>query len=152
MNSKKWLVIDTNVFCLPEKEDVHPVLMDAAVEFLNRIIEYCEEYGLAVDEEGKILEEYEAKISNGSFGAQVLQRIRDLPYKFQKFRHKNPPWVEQLAESHKLDAHDRRFLATAAATPDKVLVSEDGIFLINAETLRQRGVCVYSTEEAWESV
>ncbi|MCS7282067.1 MAG: hypothetical protein RMK65_06215 [Anaerolineae bacterium] len=150
--SKRWLVIDTNVFSLPEKQDVLPVLMLAAVEFLNRIIEWCDEYGLAVDEEGLILEEYFKKIPPKSFGAQALMAIRDLPNKIGVFRHKNPSWLETLADSHQLDAHDRRFLATAAATPDKVLVSEDTVFLQNKQVLKQHNIHVYSIEEASESV
>ncbi len=156
--SRCWIVVDTNVFCLTDPGRKQPRLADLreamilsglmreAVDFLERMIEFCEEYGLALDREGLILEEYEREIYPGSFGWYALQEmLKRIPGKVAFFEHKNPVWLEEL---HGCDKHDRRFVATALATPDKVLISQDSVFHDNAEMLRKEGLRLFDVEEA----
>ena len=160
--SKRWIVVDTNIFCFTgyqaaggegtrEREYLHRG--GEAFRFLSRIVEHCDKYGLAVDTDGIIVEEYDHKILRDSFGYHVfLQLTARIPDKVRSFRPRNPDWLDQLEGGGSLDKHDRRFLATALATPDKVLVSEDTVFLDNADLLREKGVRVYDGEEANEAV
>lgn len=145
--SRRWLVVDTQIFCFTayQKRD-RQVEGGESTEFLQRIIDQCEEYGLALDREGLILEEYEREIPQDSFGRYAFQHmLTRIPNKVAFFEHKNSPWLEDLKGC---DKHDRRFVATALATPDKVLVSEDSVFHQNAALLRREGVRLYDIEEA----
>ncbi len=156
--SRQWIVVDTNVFCFTGYQAVGDAstkrdYLDKGGDsfgFLGRMVEYCDEYGLAVDADDPslILEEYQEKIPRDSFGYWAFRQLTRIPGKIRSFRHRNPGWLDCLEDAHKLDKHDRRFLATAVATPGKVLVSEDMVFLKNAGGLRERGVRVYSVEEA----
>jgi hypothetical protein len=160
--SKRWVVVDTNIFCFTGYQTAG--VEDAracdylhkgggASEFLHRVVEYCDEYGLAVDSGGLIVEEYDQKIPRGSFGYWAFRQLTTrIPDKVRSFRPKNPDWVDQLEDSHELDKHDRRFLATALATPDKILVSEDTVFLKNTSPLRKKGVRVYAVEDASDAL
>lgn len=156
--SKQWVVVDTNVFCLTGyqaagSEDVHgrDYLHKGgeACVFLQRMVEYCDEYGLAVDDDvSLILEEYQQKIPRDSFGYWAFRQLTTrIPDKVRSFRPRNPDWLDELEDSSELDKHDRRFLATTLATPDKVLVSEDTVFHKNANLLRGKGVRAYDVEE-----
>lgn len=158
--TKQWIVVDTNVFCFAgyqaagdenARERDYLYKGSDACDFLDRMVEYCDEYGLAVDEDDPslIIEEYQQKIPLDSFGYWAFRQLTTrIPGKTQPFRHKNPNWLDHLEDAHELDRHDRRFLATAVATPNKVLVSEDTVFLKNAQALREQGVRIYGVEEA----
>ena len=155
---KQWIVVDTNVFCragyqeaggegVRERDYLHEG--GEACEFLDRMVKYCDEYGLAVDTDGLLVEEYDQQIIRGSFGYYAFRRLAvEIPGKTRSFSPKNPDWVDQLEGGSKLDKHDRRFLATALATPDKVLVSQDMAFLENASFLRGKGIQVHDVGEA----
>lgn len=158
---KRWIVVDTNIFRLTGFEKAGDAdlrrksYLDkgfAAIEFLEKVVKHCEEYGLAIDKDGLILEEYERQIPANLYGFELLVRMAEIPGKVRSFSHKNPKWLDQMDEAHKLDKHDRRFLATALATPDKLLVSEDGVFLDNKQFLAQQGLHVYDAEEARENL
>ena len=156
--SKRWVVVDTNVFCFTgyqaagsedvrERDYLHKG--GAACEFLQRMVQYCDEYGLAVDDGSLVLEEYQQKIPRDSFGYWAFRQLTTrIPDKVRSFRPRNPNWLGELKDSSKLDKHDRRFLAITLATPDKVLVSEDTVFLRNSDFLGEKGVLAYSVEEA----
>ena len=132
--SKQWIVVDTNVFCLTayrtagDRDTRARDYLDKggkACDFLHRLVEYCDEYGLAVDGgQSLILEEYYQKVPPDSFGYWVFRQLTTrIPNKVRPFVHRNPAWLGQLEDSHELDKHDRRFLATALATPDKILIA-----------------------------
>jgi len=150
----RWIVIDTNIFTLTHPDSSAPSeeLMNCgyALSFLERVLKFCETYGLALDDEGLILEEYAQKIRKDSFGDHAYRRMLRIPNKVRYFPHKNPEWMSDLKDGHKLDKHDRRFLATAFATPDKVLVSQDSVFQNNSDFLRGKGVQLYDAEGADE--
>ncbi len=156
--SRRWIVVDTNIFCLTDLSrkqqrltETHEAmdllgLMEAAIDFLERMIEFCEEYGLGLDQEGLIVEEYEREIPPHSFGRFAFEHMAArLPGKTGRFEHKNPPWLDQLKGC---DQHDRRFVATALATPDKVLVSQDSVFRNHADLFQQEGLRLLNVEEA----
>jgi len=157
---RKWIVVDTNVFCFTgyqaagdgsARERDYLGKGGDAHDFLDRMVEYCDEYGLAVDADDPslILEEYQEKIPQGSFGYWAFRQLTTrIPGKTRSFKHRNPGWLDRLEDAHELDKHDRRFLATAVAIPDKVIISEDTVFLKNVRVLRERGVQVYSVAEA----
>ncbi|GEM_PF-6528884 len=153
---RRWIVVDTNIFCYPSFDRLrwNPTNQRAlsvgsdCLEFLNRMVEECDTYGLAVDKEGLIVEEYEQQIPRESFGFQVLREMMDQEGKVALFDHRNPAWLNQLQDAHMLDNHDRRFLATALATPEKILVSEDTVFLNNSDFLQSQGGSVYDAERA----
>lgn len=149
--SRRWIVVDTNIFCLTAYEVEKDRLFDAghATDFLRRMVDECEQYGLALDREGLILEEYIDKIPKESFGMHALKRMQTMPEKVRYFNPKNPEWLEQL---HKCDKHDRRFVATALATPDKVLVSEDSVFHEHGSLFQEYGIQLYDAEKASESL
>ncbi len=158
---KRWIVVDTNIFRLTGFEKAGDADLRqrtyrdkgfAAIGLLERIVNQCEEYGLALDEGGLIIEEYEEQIPENLYGFELLVRMTEIPGKVRVFAHKNPRWLNQMSQAHKLDKHDRRFLATTLATPDKILVSEDGVFLDNRDFLAKKGVRVYDAEEADESL
>ncbi len=66
-------------------------LMEAAIDFLERMIEFCEEYGLGLDQEGLIVEEYEREIPRTlSAGLRLSIWPRDFLAKPGRFEHKNP--------------------------------------------------------------
>lgn len=151
---RRWIVVDTNIFCLTDyskHEQKQNRLFDAAhaTDFLLRMVEECEQYGLALDQEGLILEEYEKKIPPDSFGWYALNRMQTMSGKVGFFEHKNLHWIEQLRGC---DKHDRRFVATAFATPDKVLVSEDSVFHEHHFLFQQNGMQLYNAEEADKSL
>lgn len=148
---RRWIVVDTNIFCLTAYRVEQDRLLDAghAIDFLQRMVNECEQYGLALDREGLILEEYREKIPKESFGMHALKRMQTMPKKVRCFSPKNLEWLEQL---HKCDKHDRRFVATALATPDKVLVSEDSVFHEHDHLLRKHEIRLYDAEEAYKSL
>jgi hypothetical protein len=156
--SRKWVVVDTNIFWFTSyqaagdqnrRERDYLFLGGEAQTFLSRMVEYCDEYGLAVDAEGLIIEEYEEKIPRDSFGYHAFRQMATrLPGKISPFKHVNPDWAYQLQAESKPDKHDYRFLATALATPDKVLVSEDTVFTGNADFLVTKGLHIYDAEGA----
>ena len=161
--SKRWVVVDTNVFCLAgyqkagigdARERDYLYRGGEAFEFLHRMVEYCDVYGLAVDgDEGLIIEEYTQKIPRGSFGYYAFQQLAvRIPDKVRSFSPRNPNWVGQLDDSNKLDKHDLRFLATTLSTPDRTLVSEDSVFVNNADFLSGKGVWIYDVERANETL
>lgn len=155
--SRRWIVVDTNIFCLTDPEPKLALadpreamnlsrLMGEAVDFLWRVRTFCEEYGLALDRERLILEEYEKEIPRGSFGWYALREmLTRIPGKVAFFEHKNPVWLEELQGC---DKHDRRFVATALATPDKVLISQDSVFHANADMFGEEGLRLFDVEEA----
>jgi len=156
--SRRWIVVDTNIFCFTAYQAVGSWSAQErnrlyeggeAQDFLSRMVNYCDEYGLVVDTEGLIIEEYEQKIPRDSFGYWAFRQMATrIPGKMDSFRHANPDWIDQLEGSHNLDKHDRRFLATALATPDKILVSEDTVFTGNESFLKVKGLGVYDAERA----
>ncbi len=157
---RRWIVVDTNIFCFTgyqeagdhgRRERDYLAKGGEAVDFLHRLMEYCDEYGLAVDTGGLIVEEYQRQIPLGSFGHYAFRQMATrMPGKVRAFDPRNPDWMDQVARSQDLDKHDRRFIATALATPDKVLVSEDTVLLENAPFLERKGLHVYDAEEANE--
>jgi hypothetical protein len=156
--SRKWVVVDTNIFRFTSyeiageqdrRERDHLFLGGEAQAFLSRMVEHCDEYGLAVDAGGLIIEEYEGKIPKDSFGYYAFRQMATrIPGKISSFRHVNPDWAPQLQGDSRPDRHDFRFLATAWATPDKVLVTEDTVFVGNIDLLRLKGLQVYNAEQA----
>jgi len=124
----KEIVVDTCVLTATYREGSDHVI--EALEFIERLLEDIEDCQvcICVDDENKILDEYEKHLGENDLGRLLIQRAIDKKKLRQlKANHNHPICREAVRRAPKL-REDVVFIAVTIKTSSKILFTDDTQF------------------------